>query len=203
MLCYDLAGLEIITMTPQGGAYAVVIHPTLSGKVFEISRLNATKMIGTQHGTLVCMKIPLPNKEAFVEEVKIINETIRKELCWINPAMHQTTVKLQKNGELNYKREKINITFEVPGEYTMQDKHGNSHFDVKLASGLGEVTLSVGLENTGSKNLPSITLCKGNIPIERPNGLPWTGGEAFTLQKTHVILDSFYLKPHRPQSNIT
>jgi len=106
MLCYDLAGLEIITMTPQGGAYAVVIHPTLSGKVFEISRLNATKMIGTQHGTLVCMKIPLPNKEAFVEEVKIINETIRKELCWINPAMHQTTVKLQKMASLITKGKK-------------------------------------------------------------------------------------------------
>jgi hypothetical protein len=27
--------------------------------------------------------------------------------------------------------------------------------------------------------------------VERPGGLPWTGGEAFTLRETHIILDSF------------
>jgi hypothetical protein len=194
MFCYDPAALEMITMAPQNPAYAVAIEPNLAGKVYEVPRQEAVKLIGAQHGTLVCMKIPVGSREEFVKEVATANDTIRKELCWIKPSMHQATVELQENGELKYGRERVNIPFAVPGEYTMQDKQGNASFVVKLASGLGEVTLSIGLANPDTKNLSPITLCKGKIPVERPNGLPWTGGDPFVLREMHIILDSFFFK---------
>lgn len=191
MLCYDLASLQVITMPPRGAAYAVDIRSDLSGRVYEIFRKDGVRLIGNDHGTLVYMKIPMADKKAFVAEVKTINSTIQKELCWIKPSLHQTTAELQENGELKYNRERVNTQFGVPGEFSLQDKQGNSQVVVQLASGLGRGTLSVGLTSPETKSLSPIIVCKGKIPVERPSGLPWTGTEPFTIRETHIILDSF------------
>ncbi|SMD00258.1 hypothetical protein SAMN02746065_12013 [Desulfocicer vacuolatum DSM 3385] len=203
MFCYELTRLELITMPSQGTAYAVLIEPDLSGSVYEVPRQEGVRLIGEQHGTIVCMKIPVSGPKAFAEEVKTINKRIRKELCWITPSIHQTKVELQENGELKYSREKVNTSFGVPGEYTIQDKQGNAQVMVKMASGLGEATLSAGLSSSGTKTLSPITLCIGKIPVERPAGLPWTGQESFALRELHIILDSFYFKTNIGRNRIT
>jgi hypothetical protein len=202
MFCYDPALLELITLPPQGPGYAVIIESNLSGAVYEISRREAVSLLDGQHGTLICMTVPLSDRSAFVSEMKVINDTIRNELCWINPVMHQTTVVLGENDHLEYGRERVNTLFTVPGEYTLQDREGKTYFTIKLASGLGEADFSVGLANPETKKLSPVTLSIGKIPVERFDELPWTGGTPFGFRETHILLDSFFFKTNIGRNRI-
>jgi len=185
VLVYKPQQIVLYTLAKNHSGYKLVIEGSnLAGKLYELSPKRAKEIIGSSHGTLFQMWVPCESEKAFVEEVKKANACIERELQWISSQITITTVEMDDNSELKFSKKSINKTMEVPGEYTTTLK-------VKLSSGRGEACISIGLESKNDNNLASITLCKGKIPIERPSGLPWTGGEDFHLLGTQIIIDSF------------
>lgn len=183
LLCYNPETIEVFTLPVGKPGYKVVIEKDLSGRLYKISRKEMESFIGGPHGTLIRMRVQVRAAEEFVNEVAKANKCIEKELRWIQPALTVTTVRLENN-ELKYDSQRINRLFAVPGRFSAK-------LTVKLASGLGEVQCAIGLQSKETSELAPITLCSGQIPIERPSGLPWTGDEEFFFKGMHIILDSF------------
>lgn len=183
LLCYEPESIEVFTLSVNKPGYRVLIEKDLSGKLYKIRRKDMEEIIGSPHGTIIRVRVKLNSAEEFVKEVENANKCIEKELAWIQPLLTVTTVKLD-NGELKYNSRIINRVMFVPGRF-------KAKLTVKLASGLGDVQCAIGLQSKETSDLASITLCSGQIPIERPSGLPWTHGEDFFFKGMHLILDSF------------
>ena len=78
----------------------------------------------------------------------------------------------------------ITRAFEVPGRFTVTK-------NVQLSSGGAKARVSIGMASETTRHLAAVTLCKGGIPIERLQELPWTGNKAFMPKGVHFIIDSF------------
>ena len=74
----------------------------------------------------------------------------------------------------------------------------NSTYKIRLEGAGAEIDVALGLacSEVEDEKLAPITLCSGNIPIERPSGLNWSGSSSlankeFSFQGMHIILNSY------------
>ncbi|WP_024335519.1 ATP-binding protein [Desulfotignum balticum] len=183
LLCYAPEHTEVVTRTVEGPAYRICIEKDLSGSVDQMDDSEADQVLGGPHGTLIRMAVSVSSKELFTAEVEKANQAIERELCWIAPQITVTTARLEDR-DIRFDKRRINRPMVVPSRYA-------AAYTIEMSSGSGRVKCAIGLESEECKHLAPITLCCGGIPIERPAGLPWTGGEDFFFRGMHIILDSF------------
>ena len=191
---YPLESLQLFTLSEGSPGYHLEIRADYSGKLYEVEAGEITKLIDSEHGTLVRLRYPVGDAGAFIAEVAAINESLRRELAWLRPEVKTTTCKLDGD-TLKWGAEVLNTPLAVPGRL--------SHtVDVQLASGLGRASVAMGVEgemihSTGARleklesGLSPVTLCIGRIPVLRTSNLPWTGADPFTFLNLRVVIDSF------------
>lgn len=194
---YPLESLEVITLSEGCAGYRLVIHGDYSGRLYEAEAGETAQFLDSEHGTLVRLRYPVGDGEAFLKEAAGIHESVKRELCWLHPEVKITVFK--RNGEkVERAVETVNEPLGVPGRLAHT-------VEVKLASGLGSATVGLGVEGESAclshfreeviqTGLDPVTLCIGRIPVLRASGLPWTGEEAFALQNLRVVIDSFQFK---------
>lgn len=194
---YPLESLELITLSEGCPGYRLVINGDYSGRLYEVEAGETAQMLDSEHGTLVRMRYPVADEEAFFEEAAAINESVKRELCWLHPEVTITVFK-RTGDKIERSVESVNEPLTVPGRLAHT-------VEVKLASGLGSATVAMGVEGETSRlsyfreevmqtGLEPVTLCIGRIPALRTKGLPWTGSDAFMLQNLRVVIDSFQFK---------
>lgn len=59
---------------------------------------------------------------------------------------------------------------------------------------MGEVEFSIGLKSREHTGISPITLCIGNIPIQRISALPWINDKVFPIEGISIIMNSFQFK---------
>ncbi len=194
---YPLESLEMITLSEGCPGYRLLIKGDYSGKMFEVEAGETARLLDSEHGTLVRLRYPVGDVEAFVQEAQTIEESVKRELCWLSPEIKISTFKLNQK-KIERKVEAINEPLSIPGRLAHT-------VEVKLASGLGSATVGMGVEGETTRisyhheemiqtGLDPITLCIGRIPVLRANELSWTGGRPFALQNLRIVIDSFQFK---------
>jgi hypothetical protein len=187
-LCYNPTRIEVWTLAEGGSGYRLEIESDLSGRLYEVAPEALRQTLGFQHGTLIRLEVPVEDEAAFVEAVKKANESMDQETCWVEPKITATVADLNAEGQIEYQSRVINREFALPGKFAM------NNLTVKLASRRGQAQVRIGLRE--AQNINPITLCKGRIPLERPNRLPWTGDDGtdddgFMINGLCVLVDSY------------
>lgn len=203
---YPLHSLEILTLAkgdPIG--YRLVIGGDFSGTFRTANTSSVEEVIGHPHGTRIRLCIPVTGWDDFEKETEAIANTVTRELRWLHPEVMIERSVAREDG-IAVARETINEPFAVPGRLSQTT-------EVKLASGLGEAEIAIGLEGESFSNprepssgpeagLAPITLAIGRIPVQRTTGIPWTNQDPINLQKLRIAINSFQFRTNIGRNRI-
>jgi len=189
--CYDIEMMKIYTMTKEDPGYKIEIFSNMSGMLFRIEKSHMMELLQSKHGTLIELIIKVGSRESFLSEVKKINESIKQELCWVDPKVVITEI---DDNSLNKKEVVINKAMKIPGKFSM-------NLDIELPRVNGKVDFCIGLKSKKQTSSP-ITLCIGKIPVKRTSTLPWYNDASFNIQGVSIILNSFQFKTNIGRNEI-
>lgn len=92
MFCYEPDSVTVLTRAEGHPGYELQIDAKLAAELYEIDPEDAASALESPHGTLVTLVIPMTNQDAWIAEVKRINQCIEQTLCWVRPQVTITEV---------------------------------------------------------------------------------------------------------------